>query len=125
MVSFFKSLTTSILINLGCPSLLIDKPTTTLALLVPLPLLPPTSWEPKYASSSSTMPSRRYIESLSVIAYDIAKNKLKIENFSGRKQITIEQEFYAHILLLNMIEDLNPRPHDTDVPMTLKSYNKK
>jgi hypothetical protein len=39
-------------------------------------------------------------------AYDIAKNKLKIENFSGRKQITIEQEFYAHILLLNMIEDL-------------------
>lgn len=40
------------------------------------------------------------------IAYDIIKNKLYIENISGRKKIIVEQDFYSQILLFNMIEDL-------------------
>lgn len=40
------------------------------------------------------------------ISYDILKNKLYIENFSGKLKITIEQDFYAQILLYNMLEDL-------------------
>lgn len=40
------------------------------------------------------------------IAYDVIKNKLYLENFSGRKKIIVEQEFYAQILLFNMVEDL-------------------
>ncbi|SNT31702.1 Transposase DDE domain-containing protein [Anaerovirgula multivorans] len=39
-------------------------------------------------------------------AYDIIKNKLYVENFSGKKEIIIEQDFYAQMLLLNMIQDL-------------------
>lgn len=39
-------------------------------------------------------------------AYDIIKNKLYIENFSGKKEIIIEQDFYAHMLILNMVQDL-------------------
>lgn len=40
------------------------------------------------------------------LSYDKLKNKLYIENFSGKTQITIEQDFYAQILLYNMLEDL-------------------
>lgn len=39
-------------------------------------------------------------------AYDVLKNKLCIENISGRKKIIIEQDFYAQMLLFNMVEDL-------------------
>lgn len=39
-------------------------------------------------------------------AYDIIKNKLYIENISGKKKIIVEQDFYSQILLFNMIEDL-------------------
>lgn len=39
-------------------------------------------------------------------AYDVLKNKLHIENISGRKKIIIEQDFYAQMLLFNMVEDL-------------------
>lgn len=39
-------------------------------------------------------------------AYDVIKNKLYVENFSGKKEIIIEQDFYAQMLLLNMIQDL-------------------
>lgn len=39
-------------------------------------------------------------------AYDIIKNKLCIENISGKKQIIVEQDFYAQMLLFNMIQDL-------------------
>jgi hypothetical protein len=34
--------------------------------------------------------------------YDELKNKLEIENFSGIKQLTIEQDFYASIYISNM-----------------------
>lgn len=40
------------------------------------------------------------------ISYDVLKNKLYIENFSGKTQITIEQDFYAQMLLYNMLEDI-------------------
>lgn len=39
-------------------------------------------------------------------AYDVIKNKLYLENFSGRKKIIVEQEFHAQMLLFNMAEDL-------------------
>lgn len=40
------------------------------------------------------------------LSYDVLKNKLYIENFSGYNQIAIEQDFYAQILLYNMLEDM-------------------
>lgn len=39
-------------------------------------------------------------------AYDLIKNKLHIENISGKKPIIVEQDFYAQILLFNLIQDL-------------------
>lgn len=39
-------------------------------------------------------------------AYDVIKNKLCIENFSGRKKVVLEQDFHAQMLLFNMVEDL-------------------
>jgi len=39
-------------------------------------------------------------------AFDIIKNKINIENFSSKKVIGIEQDFYSQMLLYNMIEDL-------------------
>jgi len=39
-------------------------------------------------------------------SYDIIKNKLCIENISGKKKIIVEQDFHAQMLLFNMIEDL-------------------
>ncbi len=40
------------------------------------------------------------------LAYNIAKNRLDIQNFSGQSKIVIEQEFYAQMLMLNIAEDL-------------------
>ncbi|WP_270568088.1 IS4 family transposase [Clostridium beijerinckii] len=39
-------------------------------------------------------------------SYDVIKNKLYIENISGKKKIIVEQDFHAQMLLFNMIEDL-------------------
>ena len=39
-------------------------------------------------------------------AYDVIKNKLEMESFSGYSKIAIEQDFYAQILLFNMLEDI-------------------
>lgn len=39
------------------------------------------------------------------VSYDVLK-KLYIENFSGYSQIAIEQDFYAQILLYNMLKDM-------------------
>lgn len=39
-------------------------------------------------------------------SYDVMKNKLEIENFSGKKAIIIEQDFYSQILILNMLYDV-------------------
>jgi hypothetical protein len=40
------------------------------------------------------------------LAYDVIKNKLNIENISGKSCLIIEQDFYAQMLLFNMVEDL-------------------
>lgn len=45
------------------------------------------------------------------LAYDVIKNKLNIENISGKSKLIVEQDFYAQILLFNMLEDLR---HDAD-----------
>lgn len=39
-------------------------------------------------------------------SYDVMKNKLEIENFSGKKKIIIEQDFYSQMLVLNMLYDV-------------------
>ena len=40
------------------------------------------------------------------IGYDILKNKLHIENFTGKTRITIEQDFYAQIYTFNVLQDI-------------------
>ena len=40
------------------------------------------------------------------IGYDILKNKLHLENFTGKTQITIEQDFYAQIYTFNVLQDI-------------------
>jgi hypothetical protein len=37
--------------------------------------------------------------------YDVLKNKIHIENFSGKRRICIEQDFYAQTLMYNMLID--------------------
>jgi len=39
-------------------------------------------------------------------AFDVIKNKIKIENFTSHKVIGIEQDFYSQMLLYNMLEDV-------------------
>jgi hypothetical protein len=48
--------------------------------------------------------------------YDTLKNKLQIENFSGKLQRIIEQDFYSTIYLYNLISDIQ---HDAETAMTL------
>lgn len=40
------------------------------------------------------------------MAYDIAKNKLEVQNISGQSKIVVEQDYYAQMYLLNIAEDL-------------------
>lgn len=40
------------------------------------------------------------------LAYNIAKNKLELQNFTGQSKIVVEQEFYGQMLMLNIAEDL-------------------
>lgn len=46
-------------------------------------------------------------------SYDIIKNKLQIESFSGYSRLAIEQDFYAQILLFNMIEDIKRETNES------------
>ena len=39
-------------------------------------------------------------------SFDIIKNKINIENFSSKTVIGVEQDFYAQMLVYNMLEDL-------------------
>lgn len=39
-------------------------------------------------------------------SFDIIKNKINIENFSSKTVVGIEQDFYAQMLVYNMLEDL-------------------
>ena len=40
------------------------------------------------------------------LAYNVAKNKLGLENFTGQSKIVIEQEFYGQMFMMNIAEDL-------------------
>lgn len=40
------------------------------------------------------------------IGYDVLKNKLHLENFTGKTKITIEQDFYAQIYTFNVLQDI-------------------
>jgi len=40
------------------------------------------------------------------IGYDILKNKMHLENFTGRTKITIEQDFYAQMYTYNLLQDI-------------------
>nr|WP_238524093.1 transposase [Methanobrevibacter smithii] len=50
--------------------------------------------------------------------YDRLKNKLHIEKFTGKKKIIIEQDFYSHIYLLNILIALK---HDAEEEITRKT----
>jgi len=50
--------------------------------------------------------------------YDRLKNKLHIEKFTGKKKIIIEQDFYSHIYLLNILISLK---HDAEEEITRKT----
>jgi hypothetical protein len=39
-------------------------------------------------------------------AYDILKNKLELENFTGTKPILLEQDIYSYVYLCNLIQDI-------------------
>lgn len=55
------------------------------------------------------------------IGYDILKNKLHIENFTGRTKITIEQDFYAQIYTFNVLQDIK---HTANIEIQQKNSNK-
>ena len=42
------------------------------------------------------------------IEYDVLKNALEIENFSGRTETAIKQDFYAHIIASTKLMYLKP-----------------
>ena len=49
--------------------------------------------------------------------YDILKNKLCIEKFSGRRWTIIEQDFYSQIFLFNLLIGIK---HDAELKITRK-----
>lgn len=55
------------------------------------------------------------------IGYDILKNKLHIENFTGKTKITIEQDFYAQIYVFNLLQDIK---HDANEKIQQKHKDK-
>lgn len=55
------------------------------------------------------------------IGYDILKNKLHIENFTGKTKITIEQDFYAQIYVFNLLQDIK---HDANEKIQKKHEDK-
>lgn len=54
-------------------------------------------------------------------AYDVLKNKLFIENFTGTKPIMIEQDIYATVYLCNVIHDILL---DAKLEFNLKNHQK-
>ena len=42
------------------------------------------------------------------------KNNVKIENFTSHKVIGVEQDFYAQMLLYNMLEDVKIDPEEIE-----------
>ncbi len=55
------------------------------------------------------------------IGYDVLKNKLHVENFTGKTQITIEQDFYAQIYIFNVLQDIK---HTANVRVQEKNKDK-
>lgn len=55
------------------------------------------------------------------IGYDILKNKLHIENFTGKTKVTIEQDFYAQIYVFNLLQDIK---HEANEKIQKKQKNK-
>lgn len=55
------------------------------------------------------------------VGYDILKNKLHIENFTGKTQITIEQDFYAQIYTFNVLQDIK---HTANAELQEKNKDK-
>ncbi len=55
------------------------------------------------------------------IGYDILKNKLHIENFTGKTKVTIEQDFYAQIYLFNLLQDIK---HEANKKIQKKQKDK-
>lgn len=55
------------------------------------------------------------------IGYDILKNKLHIENFTGKTKITIEQDFYAQIYTFNVLQDIK---NENTIRIQKKQLNK-
>ncbi|MCS0543085.1 hypothetical protein NXY55_24200, partial [Aeromonas veronii] len=53
--------------------------------------------------------------------FDVLKNKIQIERFSGETKQTIEQEFYASLFLSNMASLLK---HESDVIITEEHKDK-
>lgn len=56
------------------------------------------------------------------LAYNIAKNKLEIQNFSGQSKIVVEQEFYAQMLMLNIAEDLRKEANNKVIATRENGY---
>ncbi len=56
------------------------------------------------------------------LAYDIAKNKLEIQNISGHSKIVVEQEFYAQMYLLNIAEDLRKEANEKVIAKKENGY---
>lgn len=56
------------------------------------------------------------------LAYNIAKNKLEIQNFSGQSKIIVEQEFYAQMLMMNIAEDLRKEANKKVTQVIDKGY---
>ncbi len=55
------------------------------------------------------------------IGYDILKNKLHIEDFTGKTKVTIEQDFYAQIYIFNLLQDIK---HDANEKVQLNQKKK-
>ena len=53
-------------------------------------------------------------------AFDILKNKIKIENFSSHKVIGVEQDFYAQILVYNLLETIKRETNEEELPKNKK-----
>lgn len=46
------------------------------------------------------------------VAYNITKNRLNIENISGQSKTIVEQEFYASILMQNIVADIRKEANE-------------
>lgn len=56
------------------------------------------------------------------LAYNIAKNKLELQNFTGQNKIVVEQEFYGQMLMMNIAEDLKKDANKKVEKGTEKGY---